>query len=278
MDRSKREIHLRIKTETTGGRKKTEVDWKRKRKIKTVILRKRNTETQRGGGGRAWAKFLSQLLCDSRTVFQSLSIPPHSSTQLPHIVQANLDKGRHELEREGETWRYKERERERDVLDLGTVCLQLAAWLASSPVSLLWVIAWRDETAAGEKADKKAAAVAGCTAATPRQDRGHTRAHIRVDKVLQLKAESQFCLFRLSYRIHALKKRKERNAPNCWVWWLMGWTSCTVVLKLLTDITPLFLHDCMKKMSAFSKYVLSAVWKKSDSTLGLLHVGDTEWI
>lgn len=64
--------------------------------------------------------------------------------------------------------------RERDVMDSRTVSLELAVWLAFSPVSLLGLIAWQDELGSGEKADKRTAVLAGCSAVMPQQGWGHT--------------------------------------------------------------------------------------------------------
>lgn len=60
--------------------------------------------------------------------------------------------------------------RERNVMDSWTVSLEQAAWLAFSTVSLLRLMAQQDETGSGEKADKRAAVVAGCSAAMLQQE------------------------------------------------------------------------------------------------------------
>lgn len=74
-------------------------------------IRETTTEKKRRGGGRAYAKSLSQLLCDSRTLS---NLSPSLHTHLPschYIVQANLDKegrtekrGRPKHEQREEKW------------------------------------------------------------------------------------------------------------------------------------------------------------------------------
>ncbi len=157
------------KNRDNGRKKNREVDWKRK--IKRVLLRKTNSDTEEKRGEEEAEHKPSFCPNYCVTVGLSSNLSPSLHTHPPscHILYRPIW-----IKREM-NWREREQtmEGERDVMDSRTVCLQLVAWLAFSPVSLLRVIAWRDETGAGEKADKKAAVVAGCSAAMPQRDRGH---------------------------------------------------------------------------------------------------------
>ena len=160
-DRSKREKQSVIKTETTGGRKKNrEVDWKRK--IKKVILRKRNSETEEERREEEEEAEYKPSFCPNYCVTVGLSsnLSPSLHTHPPscHILYRPIwiKTGMNRRETE---W---EREREREMWwTRGQYACSLACILSCLIAQGDSMTRW---TGAGETADKRAAVVAGCSA------------------------------------------------------------------------------------------------------------------
>lgn len=102
-NRSKWETQPRINTEATRGRQNKE-KLSERGGVKGVYQGRETLRLSKREGrrSRAYAKSLSQLLCDSRL---SSNLSPSLHTHPPschYIVQANLDKAGNELERVGE--------------------------------------------------------------------------------------------------------------------------------------------------------------------------------
>ena len=142
-DSSKREKQPVIKNRDNRRRKKNiAVDWKRK--IKKVILRKRNSETEEERREEEEEAEYKPSFCPNYCVTVGLSsnLSPSLHTHPPscHIlyrpiwIKTGMNRRETEWERETErkrenhrhTERKRERKREgeRDVMDSGTVCLQ----------------------------------------------------------------------------------------------------------------------------------------------------------